>query len=202
MAGGFSSYAFAAGTTAGTDIENRATLSYDTSTTTGISVASSPTGNSDPADPGADTVFEVDRKLDIEVSKEDGALVQAAPGDTAVLEFTVSNNGNDVQDVILSALAFATTGTDPDVTAAQAGTQDDFDGTLVGVFVEDGTTGGYQAGEDTETFIDELAADGSETVYVVVTMPAGASVDNGDAALYSLLETVAEGGTASPQGSA
>lgn len=203
LTGGIAGNALAAGTTAGTDIENIATLTFDTATTTGIIVESSPTGNSDTGTGnGEDTIFEVDRKLDIEVVQQDATLVQAAPGDTAVLEFLVTNNGNDVQDVSLAALAFATSGTDPDVTAAQAGTDDDFNGTGVIVVVESGATAGYQAGEDTVTYIDELAADDDIVVYIVATMPGGGAVDNGDAALYSLQATVGDGGAASIEGTA
>jgi len=72
-----------------------------------------------------------------------------------------------------------------------AGT-DNFDATACSQFVESGAPLGYQAATDTATFIDELAADASRTVYVVCNIPAGQV--NSDQAVVSLTATALAGG--------
>lgn len=80
MTGGFAGHAFAAGTLAGEVIENGATLSFQTTTGQSLSIDSSPTGNSNTDGTGGVTTdFVVDRKLDIEVVKQDVELVSVAP---------------------------------------------------------------------------------------------------------------------------
>ena len=174
---------YAAGTAAGTQVTNEVTLSY---TVGGISQTDIVEDD--------DNGFLVDNKNDVLVTTDDTVSVKVTPGSTAqVLTFTVKNEGNKVQDFILSA-SQAAVNTEP------FGLTDTFDATSVNVYVESGTTAGYQSGEDTATYIDELAADDSETVYVVASIPGSAT--NGDAARVSLLAQVATGGTASSLGSA
>jgi uncharacterized repeat protein (TIGR01451 family) len=67
------------------------------------------------------------------------------------------------------------------------------------VFVEDGTTPGYQQVEDTDVFIDELAIGATQTAYIVVTMPVAVAAD---VAAVALVAQVAEGGVAATEGAA
>jgi len=160
---GGSHTALAAGTASGTSIDNTATVDYQV-------------GGIDQTQLTSNTAsFVVDNRVDLTVAESAGTYVDVIPGSTVqVLTFTVTNDGNETQDFALSAAA----GSDP------FGGADNFDATNVNVYVEDGTTGGYQPAEDTATFIDELAADASVTVYIVADIPASQS--NGDIAAYTL----------------
>lgn len=176
---GFTS-AYAVGTAAGTDITNSATLNYDVG-----SVAQTPvTSNTD--------TFKVDNKIDLLVSHVDSAAVSVTNGSTAqVLTFTVTNEGNQVQDFLLTSNQ---DGTNP------FGLTDTFDTTSVLIFVDGNANGTYDAGTDTATFIDELAADANITVFIVSDIPI-AQVAN-DVSAHTLIAQVAVGGTASTQGAA
>lgn len=178
---GFSG-SYAAGTAAGTTITNSYSLAY---TVGGISQTPQ-TGN--------DGGFLVDNKNDVLVTTNDVASIKVTPSSTSrVLTFTVKNEGNKVQDFILSASQAA-------VNTAPFGLTDAFNATNLNAYVESGATAGYQVGEDTATYIDELAADGEKIVYVVADIPGSAA--NGDAAIVSLVAQLATGGTASSLGSA
>jgi uncharacterized repeat protein (TIGR01451 family) len=111
-----------------------------------------------------------------------------------VLSFTVQNTGNEVQDFALSSTARG------GGTGAFGGT-DNKDAAVVAIFVESGATAGYQSGQDTATFIDELAANGTRTVYLVASFATGTYAD-GDIASYHLVAQARAGGTASSLGSA
>lgn len=180
----------AAGTPSGTSIANRATVSYDIGATTQPVIESAPGGNSTPgATNGADTTFVVDNRVDHIVNEVSGTYSPvAAGGVNEVLEFTVTNTGNTVQDYSLSAV----NGTDP------FGGTDNFDATGVIVVVDDGD-GVYDAG-DTATYIDELsdAVVGGVTVWVVRDIPAGQLA--GDISAITLSAQVAQGGLAGTQG--
>lgn len=159
--------ALAAGTTAATTISNQPTLSY--------SVGGVPQTDITPAA----TTFLVDEKINLTVAGT-GAAISVVPGATSqVATFTVTNNANSPLDFNLAA--------NQPVGGSYLALTDNFDATGCIVRVESGATGGYQAGEDTATFIDELAADASKTVYVVCSIPAGQI--NGDAAIVGLTAT-------------
>jgi len=156
--------AYAAGTAAGTQVLNSVTLDY---TVGGI--------NQDDINANDGDGFVVDNKNDVLVTTADSVSVKVTPGSTGqVLTFTVKNEGNKVQDFILSV---------SDAGAAFS-LSDNFNATSQSIFVESGTTPGYQVSEDTATYIDELAADGEKTVYVVASIPA--SQVNGDASIITL----------------
>lgn len=166
------SQAFAAGTTAGTDVTNTASVAYSVG-----SVSQTPVNSNT-------TTFKVDRKINLTVAEVGGAATTVVPGASGqVSTFTVTNTSNSPLDFRLSASQ------DSGGTAVFGGT-DNFDMTGLQVFVESGTTPGYQPAEDTATFIDELAADGSKTVYVVGTVPAGRV--NGDIAGVTLTAVAAQ----------
>jgi uncharacterized repeat protein (TIGR01451 family) len=162
----------AAGTAAGTDIRNTATINYDVG------------GNPQPPKDSNEVIFKVDRKINLTVSRTDGSIVQVTPGQTtAFLTFSVKNDGNAAQDFSLQAIAEATSTLDP----FSGGNNDNFDATLVGVYVESGGSAGYLAAEDTATSITALPADGVKTVYIVVSIP-NTRINN-DVAVYALKAT-------------
>lgn len=95
---------WAAGTAAGTDIDNTATLSYAVSGTNQTPIESSEAGNSTPgAGNGSATTFKVDKKIDLLVTA--GSGVNVVPGTTIQpITFTLTNEGNSTED-----FSFATT---------------------------------------------------------------------------------------------
>jgi uncharacterized repeat protein (TIGR01451 family) len=108
----------------------------------------------------------------------------------AVTRYRVTNTGNATHDYRLTA---TNAGVAPFAPPA-----DNFDMTGLAVFVEDGTTPGYQVAEDTATFIDELAADGAADVYILGTVP-GVQVNN-DVSAVTLTAVTADGGGAAVLG--
>ena len=189
----FSQSAWAAGTASGTTINNLATLNYSVGAVAQPAIGSSPTGNSVGA--GTNTAFVVDNKINLTVTTVDVAAVSVVPGQTNVVAtFTVTNTGNTVQDYSLAALNLASGTT-------VFSTLDNFDTGACSTFVESGATAGYQAAQDTATFVDELIADATKTVYVVCASIPNTQV-NGDQANISLTATTATGGTAGSLGAA
>ena len=168
----------AAGTPAGVTIANPATATYDVSGIPQLPIT-------------ALTSFVVDRKINLIVTTTNGVYVGVNPGAAAqVLTFTVTNVGNSAQDFALAAVH----GADP------FGGTDNFNAANVRVFVESGVTAGYQAAEDTGTYLDELAADAVRTVYIVADIPGGQV--SGDISALSLIATARSGGGAGVLGGA
>jgi hypothetical protein len=174
--------AFAAGTASGTTVTNTATVNYAVGGVTQGVVTSN------------NAVFTVDRKINLTVAELGTVTTDVAPGSTAqVTTFTVTNTSNATLDFILSASQIA------GGTAAHGGT-DNFDVTGVTIFVDSNGNNVYDAGVDTATFIDELAADGVRTVFIVANVPAGQA--NGSVAEINLTAQAGESGTAGTQGAA
>jgi uncharacterized repeat protein (TIGR01451 family) len=168
--------AHAAGTIAGTTVNNSATVGY----TVG--------GVSQPSVTSNIAAFVVDKRVNLSVAESGGAATAVAPGSTRrVTVFTVTNTTNDVQDFRLAVTQDAT-----GATTAHSDT-DTFDMTNVGVFVDDGS-GVYEAANDTAIFLDELAADATRTVFVVADTPVGRA--DGETAGVILTAIAATGGTA------
>ena len=164
--------AHAAGTTAGTTITNNVSVNYQVG---GVTQTASTASNA----------FIVDRKINLTVV-EVGATTSVSPGQTAaVTTFTVTNTSNAVMDFGLSA-AQQTTGT-----VAFHGGTDSFDTSNVKIYSDAALT--MQI-----TYIDELAADTSKTVYVVSDVPLGLA--NGAVAGVVLTAQARDGGTAGSQG--
>ena len=189
------------GTPSGTSIANRASVAYSVNSIAQTAIESSPTGNTTSGvGNGTDTTFLVDTKLQLTVVRTDGAIVSVTPGSTnQVLTFTVTNNGNSTQDVLLSSVAEANGTADP----FGGANNDNFDATLVGIFVENGNQAGYQSSggnQDTATYIDELSSGSVATVYIVANI--SATRVNNDVAVYALKAQEAVGGTATVQGAA
>ena len=158
-------------TRAGKHIANYGTLSY----TVGNDVQDDINSTTDE--------FVVDRKVNLVVARKKSSYEIVNPGQQSVtVSFTVRNEGNDVQDFNLTAIASET---DP------FGGTDNIDFTFVKMVVD--KTGDGYTGDDDETFIDELEPDHNKTVFIVYNVPSTA-VD-GDIAKYSLLVEVRKGGT-------
>ncbi len=203
--------AWAVGTASGTSIANQATITYDVGSVGQPAIQS----DGDAVAGGAQaTTFVVDNLVDVAVSTLDAAIVDVTPGASAmVLRFQVDNEGNTTQDFLLSAAGQAD-GSGPHATPFGS-LMDAFDadtGTNPIRFYTDsaaveGPTATYTPGtwdgtgtETLVTHIDELDADNSVTVYIVMDIPAGQT--DGDMAIYGLLAQVAAGGGAGAQGAA
>ena len=190
----FSQSAWAIGTASNTTISNLATLSYTVGGTAQAAIGSSAAGNTTGA--GTATTFLVDKKVNLTVVETNSAPTIVAPGQVgAVTTFTVTNTGNDPQDFSLSAVGNIASGST--IFNNTTALTDNFDATACTTFVESGATAGYQAAQDTATFIDELTANGAgstATVYVVCNIPAAQA--NNSVAIVELTAVARTGGTA------
>lgn len=158
----------AAGTRAGSTISNTASASFDTG-------AGTTTIDSNQVD------LLVDELLDVTVASSNPADVPTTPGATAqVLTFSVTNNGNGVENFVLS-------------TIANAG-GDNYDPVVTQIYIDNGD-GLFDAGTDalyTPGANDpELDPDESVTVFVVATTP-GTVVD-GNRGIVSLVAAAVTG---------
>ena len=173
---------FAAGTAAGTQIQNSATLTYNV-------------GDQEKTVEAASN-FLVDDKVNVVSTTVDTQAVTASTGTTnVVLTFKVRNDGNSVHDFLISALtnsSKAFVGTSNEVT-------DSNDAQNVRVYVDNGDDT-FNPDDDTQTYIDELAPDEEKTVFIVADMPSDAN--DGDIAVYDLQVQVAEGGAKGTKGEA
>src|SRR4051812_19104496 len=147
--------AYAAGTASGTSITNTVLLDYQV-------------GGVSQTQLSATDSFVVDRKVVVSVSEVGSATTQVGPGQAvAVTTFQVTNGSNAAIDVALAATQL-TGGT-----AAHGGT-DNFDVNTVKIYADTNTNGSYDAGTDLQiSYVDQLAADGSKTVFVVAAVPIG-----------------------------
>jgi uncharacterized repeat protein (TIGR01451 family) len=170
---GFGVTAHAAGTLAGTNIENIATASYDSGTGT-IDIQSNT------------AIILVDELLDVTVVSSNPGDVGTTNGATnAVLTYQVTNNGNGPEVFTLT----------PNV----ANSGDDFDPTLSQIVLDTNNNGVYDPGVDTiyvaGTNDPTLTPDQSINVFVLTNIPATQS--NGDRANVSLI-AAANTGTGAP----
>ena len=181
---------------AGDTISNLATINYSVGGVAQTPIESSPTGNTTAGiGNGTVTSFIEDRVINFSVT-EAGVVGYngASPNQQDVaLQFTVTNNSNTTLDFLLAAI-------DTDLDTHNGGAADTLDANNVQVFVEDGTTPGFQLAEDTAVFVDELAEGANATVYIIGDIPAGAT--NGQTAGYALVAQVAAGGAAAAEGAA
>jgi len=159
------SSAWAAGTAAGTDVDNTASISYKVGTIDQTDIYSTPGGNSIPGVPGtagAPTVaasltsFVVDKKIDLTVTE--GADVNVVPSATGQnITYTLTNTGNSTEYFLLAE--------------TQVGS-DQFDTTTCSITTAPQTITG------TDTV--ELIADATTTVTVSCNIPASSgTVTNG-----------------------
>jgi len=98
----FSSMLYAQGVFAGANIENKALVTYSIAGDKQEPIESSPLGNTRPGIGGGQyTHFIVDRKIDLSVTSNGDTNV--TPGETqAELNFTLSNDGNAIQEFLLT----------------------------------------------------------------------------------------------------
>lgn len=165
--------AFAAGTLAGTNIENIATATFDVGAST-VDIQSNT------------AVILVDELLDVTVTSNDPGDVATTNGATnAVLTYRVTNNGNGPESFRLT----------PNVTNGG----DDFDPVLAQVVLDTNNNGVYDPGVDTVYVAGSndplLTPDQSVTVFVLTNIPA--TQTNGQRANVSLT-AAANTGTGAP----
>ncbi|MEP7348968.1 MAG: hypothetical protein ABI668_03340 [Sphingorhabdus sp.] len=147
----FTQPAMAAGTLAGTDIENIASATYDTPSGP-VTVQSNP------------VLIKVDELLNVTVASTDPGDVATAPGATGnVLTYRITNTGNGSEAFTLIA------------NAANGG--DDFDPTLQQIVLDTNNNGVYDPGVDTVyvagTNDPVVAPDQSVTTFVITNTPVG-----------------------------
>ena len=172
--------AFAAGTTAGSTITNTATVNYQVG---GVAQTAINASNN----------ITVDRKITLTVAEVGSVTTSVAPGALAqVTTFTVTNTSNAALDLGLTVAQLA------GGTAAHGGT-DNFDLTGLSAFVDTNGNGTYDAGTDlAATFLDEVAADATRTVFLVGDIPLARV--NGDVAGVTLTAQARASGSAGSQG--
>lgn len=191
----FTQHAFAAGTTAGTDVDNLATVDYEVNGNNQEDIESAPgAGNSVPGvGNGTVTSFEVDNRVDFTLTQVGAAHTVVSPGDTdAFVEFLLTNNGNSAQDF---RMAFTQLGSGD----GAVNTLVDTDVDMANVRIRVGNGGGVPVLGDLE-YADELAEDASVTVYVFADADLALGLVNGDIANLELSGTVAAAGTAASLG--
>jgi hypothetical protein len=176
--------AFAAGTTAGSSINNTASVAYSVGGVAQTAVTSNT------------ATFVVDRKITMTLTEPANATTSVAPGSTnQVTTFLLTNTSNAALDFGL-ALAQPVGGT-----AAHGGT-DNFDVTTPTFWINTGASAGSATFDPANsvqvTYIDELAADASRYIFVRASVP-GTRV-NGDVAGVTLTAQAREAGAASTQG--
>jgi hypothetical protein len=164
--------AFAAGTTAGTTVTNSVTLDYKV-------------GGIDQNQVTASDSFTVDRKVNLTVSEVGTVSTTVTPGQTgAVTTFTVSNSSN-------APLDFALAGTQLSGGTAAHGGTDNFNVANLKVYADTNGNGNYDPGTDQEvTYLDQVAADTSRTVFIVADVPLGRATS--DVAGVRLTATASE----------
>lgn len=158
--------AWAVGTEAGTPVNNTFTLTYE--------VNGSGTPVTLPDDPAHDANFVVDRIIDVLVEAPAPDTATGPVGGTVEQIFTVTNEGNATQGMLIS------------ITEDGA---DEFDVTgnsILEYSVDGGTT---WVALPASGLTPDVAADDSILIRVTTTVPSGAS---GDEAEYALIATVAE----------
>jgi uncharacterized repeat protein (TIGR01451 family) len=185
-------HAFAAGTTAGTVVSNQATVAYAVAGNGQTPILSTAAGSA----PGTfdPTTFVVDNRVDFSLVTVDTALQTTGLGQANVpTRFTLTNEGNLVQDFRLDPANLPDTTADP-----FGGAQDDnIDMAVLTAYVDDGN-GVWEPANDVATYVDELAPDASVTIWVAATGPAAGIT--GDVAVVDLDATVREGGVANTEG--
>jgi uncharacterized repeat protein (TIGR01451 family) len=174
--------AFAEGTTAGTTITNQVSLSYKV-------------GGVDQTAITASNSFKVDRKINLTVAEVGDTTTSVSPGQqSAVTTFDVTNASNAPLDFALAVSQLS------GGTATHGGT-DNFNGTDVKIFRDTNGNGSFDAGTDLEaSFLDEVTADQTRRVFVVLNVPLGRAT--GDVAGVRLTATAAEANSAGSQGAA
>lgn len=167
------------GTAAGTVINNSASVTYTVNGTNQSTTSNTAT-------------FVVDKKVNFTVVTNQTGYTSVNLGQQgAVTTFKVTNLTNDTQDFLLDP--------DQNISIPLLTGTDNFDLTALKVYVDSNNNGTYDAGVDTQTWIDELAPDGSAIVFIVGNVPNTASAQ---LAFDSLHVTAAAGGATGTKGAA
>ena len=176
--------AYAAGTAAGSTIVNN------------VSVAFQVGGISQTGTTASDTLT-VDRRITLTVAEVGNATTVVTPAQTsAVTAFTVTNSSNATLDFLLGAAQQVGS-------AGPHANTDTIDVTNVRIFRDSttsGTVGSYDAGDTLVTYLDEIAADATITVFVLADVPT--AQPNGAVAVVTLTATGREGLGIGSQGAA
>jgi len=181
LAGLATTPAHASGVTAGSTITNTATVNYTVGGVAQNAITASDT-------------FTVDRKINVTVAEVGSTTVSVSPGQlAAVTTFSVTNLSN-------ATLDFALTATQQTGGAGAHSNTDNFDVTNMKIYVDTNGNGTFDAGDTQVTYLDELGADASKTVFVVADIPLGRVT--GDVAVDILTATGREGGAAGSMGAA
>jgi len=172
--------AYAIGIASGVSVQNDVTVDYEVGGTAQTQLTDS-------------VSFLVDNKIDLSIAVVDDTVVPNQADQ--VLTYTIVNEGNTTQGYRLAV--------------ANSTVADDFNMNNVTIYVEDGTTPGFQIAEDTLYVAASNAGDldpnslvpGADTmiVYVVADVPpngGGTAPANGTFARYDLLATTTNAGTA------
>ncbi|NIJ37029.1 putative repeat protein (TIGR01451 family) [Sphingopyxis panaciterrae] len=172
----------AAGTTAGTQIINTATVNYQVG---GIAQGSQ----------NASNTIMVDRRVELLVEEDGTTTTEVSPGQTnAVTTFRLTNKTNEILDFALTASQIS------GIAAAHGGT-DSFDVTNVRIYRDNPAGAGvgtYDASDTLVAYADEVGIDASIRLFVVADIPAGLGTNA--VAGVRLTATAAEGGTAGSPG--
>jgi uncharacterized repeat protein (TIGR01451 family) len=137
-------------------VSTTATISYD------VGATAQPTIN-------ALADFRVDKKVDVLVTNLDGAAVSVSPGQTTVvLAFSVTNQGNDTQDIVLADTALAGG-------AAAYGGTDNFDISSLAIYQDSANSTWEGTGTETDITagktLSNVASGATEYVYLVGNVP-------------------------------
>lgn len=174
-----SSPALAVGTTAGADITNNVSVTFNVG------------GEAQTAVTDSDT-FTVDRKIDVNVNFTGATPVSVSPGQTrAALSFDVTNLSNAAVDLDLTTVL--TAGTGANISNIEIYLDADGDGTLSAAELAAGPI----------TYLDEVAADdgaGTETISVIVVADISTGAVNSDAFDIALVANAHEAGSAGSLG--
>ena len=171
----------AAGTLAGTNISNVATVNYT------VNAVAQPalTANAD---------FVVDRRIDMTLTPVPVALVTVTPGTTGnLIAFTLTNTSNAPLDFSTAPANRANGTADP----YGGATADGFDSTNAS-FADNNNSSAYEAGTDLSSTVTNLGPDAARLVFVVSSIPGGQA--GGSVAVVTLTATATElGGAALTQ---
>jgi uncharacterized repeat protein (TIGR01451 family) len=164
--------ASAAGTAAGTTVTNTVTLDYKV-------------GGIDQNQVSATDSFKVDRKVLLTVTESGSSATTVTPGQAAAVTiFSVSNASNAPLDFAL-AVTQQNGGAGPHVG------NDNYNVSNIKTYVDTNTNGAYDPGTDAEiTYLDQVPADHSRTVFVVADIPLGRATS--DVAAVRLTATASE----------
>ena len=166
-------------TAAGSTVTNTVTVNYQV-------------GGVNQTQQTASDSFTVDRKINVTVAEVGNTTIVVSPGQSqAVLTYSVTNLSN-------ATLDFALTAAQQVGGAGAHANTDNFDTSNVKMYVDTNGNGVWDAADTQVTYLDELAADTTRTVFVLSDIPLGRATN--DVAVVTLTATGREGGTAGSQG--